>query len=44
MFGFLTGPVIIGFLSNTSDLRHALILLPILGLIWAIGSRFLKLY
>jgi MFS family permease len=44
MFGFLTGPVIIGFLSNNSDLRHALILLPILGLIWAIGSRFLKLY
>lgn len=44
MLGFLTGPVIIGFLSNMSDLRHALIMLPILALVWGIGSKFLKLF
>lgn len=44
MLGFLTGPVIIGFLSNMSDLRHALIMLPVLALAWGIGSKFLKLY
>ncbi len=44
MIGFLGGPVLIGFLSRTFDLRIAFCFLIFLALVWGTITRKLKLY
>ncbi len=44
MIGFLGGPVLIGFLSRTFDLRIAFCFLGILALLWGTFTRKVRLY
>jgi hypothetical protein len=42
--GFLAGPAIIGFLSNTFGLTLAISLIALLGLGWAVLASRVKIY
>jgi MFS family permease len=44
MIGFLGGPVIIGFISNSVGLKMAFGLIVLLALIWSLLTRILRLY
>lgn len=44
MIGFLGGPVLIGFLSRSFDLRIAFCFLALLALLWGTLTRKVKLY
>ncbi len=44
MAGFLTGPVIIGFISKSVNLSFAISLIAILALVWAFLANKVKLY